>query len=44
MTNIKSTVYPLDYDKNNPMTGFNKWAIYIKKQLNVLIEAKSIKA
>jgi hypothetical protein len=46
---IKSTVYPFDYNKNNPMTGFNEWALYIRAQLEdqpqpdkLVIEAKKI--
>lgn len=30
---IKSTIYPLDYNKNNPMEGFNEWCEYIHKQV-----------
>lgn len=30
---IKSTVYPLGYNKNNPMAGFNKWNIWLKAQV-----------
>jgi hypothetical protein len=46
---IKSTVYPFDYNKNNPMEGFNDWALYIRAQLEdqpqadkLVIEAKKI--
>ena len=47
---VKSTVYPFDYDKNNPMSGFNNWATYISEEVNglssncenVLIQAKKI--
>jgi hypothetical protein len=46
---IKSTVYPFDYNKNNPMEGFNDWALYIRSQLEnqtqpdkLIIEAKKI--
>jgi hypothetical protein len=46
---IKSTVYPFEYNKNNPMTGFNDWALYIRAQLEdqpqpdkLVIEAKKI--
>jgi hypothetical protein len=46
---IKSTVYPFEYNKNNPMTGFNDWALYIKAELEdqpqpdkLVIEAKKI--
>jgi hypothetical protein len=46
---IKSTVYPFEYNKNNPMQGFNDWALYIKAELEdqpqpdkLIIEAKKI--
>jgi hypothetical protein len=46
---IKSTVYPFEYNKNNPMQGFNDWALYIKAELEdqpqpekLVIEAKKI--
>lgn len=48
-TGIKGTIYPFEYNKNNPMHGFNDWALHIKSQLQeipsidmVLIEAKKI--
>jgi hypothetical protein len=46
---IKSTVYPFEYNKNNPMEGFNDWALHIKSELEdqpqpdkLVIEAKKI--
>ena len=27
---IRSTVYPFDYNKNNPMEGFDSWNRYIR--------------
>ena len=46
---VSKTIYPFDYNKNNPMEGFNSWTLYIKSQLQeisptdqVLLEAKKI--
>jgi hypothetical protein len=46
---ISKTVYPFDYNKNNPMEGFNDWTIHVKNQLQYtspfelcLLEAKKI--
>jgi len=49
---VKSTVYPFDYNKNNPLNDedFNNWTYYISKEVskvctnceNVLIQAKKI--
>lgn len=33
MANIATTVYPLDYNRNNPMTGFETWRQYIHDQV-----------
>jgi hypothetical protein len=48
--NIRSTVYPFDYNKNNPMSGFNEFALNVKAELVktltgcelTLLEAKKI--
>lgn len=29
---IQRSVYPLDYNANNPMEGFNQWAEYIRQE------------
>ena len=49
---VKSTVYPFEYNKNNPLNdnAFNNWTEYISKDVagfssnceNVLIQAKKI--
>lgn len=31
---VSSTVYPYDYNKNNPMKGFNQWALHIYSENN----------
>ncbi|GGH24857.1 hypothetical protein FAZ19_16120 [Sphingobacterium alkalisoli] len=29
---VKKSLYPLGYNKNNPMESFNEWAEYIRRQ------------
>ena len=29
---IQKSIYPLDYNKNNPMSGYNEWCQYIAMQ------------
>ena len=36
---VKSTEYPFDYNKNNPMEGFNNWARYIHIENNKLLNS-----
>lgn len=30
---VQSTVYPLEYNKNNPLEGYNEWAAYIHSEV-----------
>lgn len=30
---VQKSLYPLEYNKNNPMEGFNDWNRYIKAEL-----------
>lgn len=30
---IQSTVYPIEYNKHNPLEGFNEWAAYIHAEV-----------
>lgn len=29
---VEKSIYPLEYNKNNPTEGFNEWAEYIRKE------------
>ncbi|WP_437918550.1 hypothetical protein [Sphingobacterium sp. LRF_L2] len=29
---VQKSLYPLEYNKNNPMEGFNEWTEYIRRQ------------
>lgn len=33
---IQSTVYPLDYNRNNPSQGFNEWMDYIQVEADLI--------
>ena len=47
---ISKSYFPFDYNKNNPMQGFNNWALHIRNELSenlsgcelALLEAKKI--
>lgn len=34
MRSVAKTVYPMDYNRNNPMPDFNEWAKYIRAQVH----------
>lgn len=29
---VSKSIYPLEYDRNNPMSGFNRWSEHIRKE------------
>lgn len=33
---IQSTVYPIDYNRNNPAKGFNEWMHYIQVEADFI--------
>lgn len=33
MPSIQKSIFPLEYNKNNPMEGFNDWSEYIRKEI-----------
>ena len=35
---ISKSIYPLDYNKNNPMSGFNDWMAYISNPKSSLVQ------
>lgn len=40
MLKIQKSVYPFDYNKNNPLEGFNKWREYVQEEVGKMSGAR----